>query len=51
MQGVDDEELFRSIRQHVDTVHPQDDYTDGQLREWMSTAAYSIKEESSAGPD
>ncbi len=46
MQGVDDEELFRSIRRHVDTVHPQDEYTDEQLREWMLTAAYSIKEQS-----
>lgn len=44
MQGRDDEELFRSIRQHVDAVHPDDIYTDDQLREWMATAAYTVDE-------
>jgi hypothetical protein len=44
MVGVDDEDLLRSIRKHVDSVHPQDHYTDEQLREWMGTAAYTIAE-------
>ena len=44
MEGRDDEELFRSIRRHVDTVHPQDKYTDAQLREWMTAVAYTIDE-------
>lgn len=42
MVGADDEELFRSIRIHVDTVHPQDTYTDDDLRKWMATAAYTV---------
>jgi hypothetical protein len=44
MEGRDDKELFRSIRRHVDSVHPQDNYTDAQLREWMTAAAYTIDE-------
>lgn len=44
MQGVHDEDLLRSIRKHVDSVHPQDHYTDEQLRDWMKTAAYTIAE-------
>lgn len=50
MEGRDDEELLRSIRKHVDTVHPQDKYTDEQLREWMATAAYSSEKPSQAEP-
>lgn len=43
MEGRDDEELLRSIRPHVETVHPQDKYTDDQLRDWMMTAAYTLE--------
>lgn len=50
MQGRDDEELFRSIRRHVNTVHPEDEYTDAQLREWMLMAAYTIEKPSEADP-
>lgn len=50
MEGRDDEELFRSIRRHVDTVHPEDEYTDAQLREWMLMAAYTIEKPSEANP-
>lgn len=44
MEGVDDENLLRAIRKHVDSVHPQDPYTDEELRDWMGTAAYTIAE-------
>ena len=50
MAGRDDEELFRSIRGHVDTVHPEDTYTDDQLREWMATAAYTLDDPFQKGP-
>ena len=43
MEGHDDEELLRSIRKHVDTVHPEDRYTDEQLREWMRMAAFTVE--------
>ena len=49
MQGRDDEELLRSIRRHVDTVHPEESYTDDQLIEWMATAAYTVDEPSQEG--
>jgi predicted small metal-binding protein len=42
MQGKDDEDLLRSIRRHVDSAHPQDEYTDEELRDWMGSAAYTI---------
>jgi predicted small metal-binding protein len=46
MEGRNDEELFRSIRRHVDTVHPQEKFADDELMEWMTTAAYTVDEPS-----
>ena len=44
MEGVDHENLLCAIRQHVDSAHPQDPYTDDELRDWMAAAAYTIGE-------
>jgi hypothetical protein len=46
MEGVDDEDLLRAIRKHVDSAHPRDLYTDEQLRDWMRTTSYTIAEPS-----
>ena len=44
IEGRDDDELFQAIRKHVDTVHPEDPYTDEQSREWMASAAYTVED-------
>lgn len=44
MERVDDETLLGAIREHMDSVHPLDPYTDEELRDWMAAAAYTIAE-------
>jgi rhodanese-related sulfurtransferase len=43
LAGVDDEELFRQAREHVDSEHPDLDRTDDQLREWIDADAYDVE--------
>jgi predicted small metal-binding protein len=44
MEGANDDELFRAVRHHANTVHPTDKYTDEQLKDWMATAAYTVRD-------
>ena len=44
MEGVDDENLVRAIRKHVDSVHLLDPNTHEELQDCMGTAAYTIAE-------
>jgi predicted small metal-binding protein len=41
-EGVDDEDLFRQAREHVDRDHPEMDRTDDQLRERVAADAYDV---------
>ena len=41
-EGIDDEELFRLAREHIDTAHPEMRRTDEQLRERVGVDAYDI---------
>jgi predicted small metal-binding protein len=44
MEGANDDELFRAVRHHANTIHPTDKYTDEQLKDWMATAAYIVRD-------
>lgn len=44
MEGDNDDELFHAVRHHVDTVHPTEEYTDEQLKDWMATAAHTVQD-------
>ena len=50
MEGRDDDELLRAIRRHVDEVHPDDAFTDQQLKEWMAQNAYTVDPARSGSP-
>jgi predicted small metal-binding protein len=39
-EAVDDEELFRLCREHVDRDHPEMQRTDEQIRERIAADAY-----------
>jgi predicted small metal-binding protein len=40
IEAPDDEELFRRVREHVDTDHPDLERTDEQLRTRIANDAY-----------
>jgi predicted small metal-binding protein len=40
LEGADDEELFRVVREHVDRDHPEKQRTDDQLRQKIANDAY-----------
>jgi hypothetical protein len=42
LEGVDDDELFRLARGHVDRDHPEMERTDDQLRERVAADSYKI---------
>jgi predicted small metal-binding protein len=42
LEGVDDEDLFRQAREHVDRDHPEMDRSDEQLRERIAADAYDV---------
>jgi predicted small metal-binding protein len=42
LEAVDDEELFRKAREHVDRDHPGMERTDEQLRERVLADAYEV---------
>ena len=42
LEGLDDEELFRLAREHVDRDHPEMQRTDEQLRDRVSADAYDV---------
>lgn len=41
--GADDAELRRLIRAHVDRAHPEFDYTDEQIREWVRSEKKEVR--------
>jgi predicted small metal-binding protein len=43
LEGVDDEDLLRQAREHVDRDHPEMDRTDEQLRERIAADAYAVE--------
>jgi predicted small metal-binding protein len=42
LEGADDKELFRRVREHVDRDHPELRRTDEQLRARISADAYDV---------
>jgi hypothetical protein len=42
LEGVDDEDLFRHAREHVDRDHPEIDRSDEQLRERIAADAHDV---------
>jgi hypothetical protein len=42
LEGVDDEDLFRQAREHVDRDHREMDRSDAQLRERIAADAYDV---------
>jgi predicted small metal-binding protein len=42
LEGVDDEELFRNAREHIDGDHPEMERTDAQVRERVAADAYEV---------
>jgi rhodanese-related sulfurtransferase len=43
LQGVDDEDVFRRARAHVDRDHPELERTDEQFRERIAADAYDVE--------
>jgi predicted small metal-binding protein len=42
LEGVDDEELFRKAREHVDRDHPEMERSDEDLRRRVAADAYEV---------
>jgi hypothetical protein len=42
LEGVDDEDLFRQAREHVDRDRPEPERSDDQLRERIAADAYDV---------
>jgi predicted small metal-binding protein len=40
VEGRDDEELLQNGKKHVAEVHPNENFTDDQLRQLIATQAY-----------
>ena len=43
LEGVDNTELFRLAREHIDSDHPEMDRTDEQVRERVASDAYDVQ--------
>ena len=43
LQAVDDEELFRLRREHINGEHPEMQRTDAQIRERIAADAYDLE--------
>ena len=43
LEGVDDDELFRLAREHIDRDHPEMQRSDAQVRERIAADAYDAQ--------
>jgi len=40
LTAANDDELFDTVRNHVDEAHPDQDFSDGQIRQTIASQAY-----------
>ena len=47
VQADNDQQLLAKMREHADSEHTADGFTDAQLRQMAETGAYDVREEDS----
>ena len=48
IQADNDQRLVQSMREHVQTAHPNDQFSDAQLQQMAEQGAYDVRDEANA---